>query len=327
MILGEKITNLRKQNGWSQEELAEMMNVSRQSVSKWEGSQSVPDLDKILKLANIFGVTTDYLLKDSCEIIEYTEEEPVPASVRTISLQEANEYLELRRNAASKIALGVFLCIISPLIMIILGVLSDIYPLVISENTAGFIGISSLLFLISIAVGIFIYYSNKSYYFNFMEEELFETAYGVAGMVREKQKIYRDIYIKYNIIGAVLCILAPIILLSAAFLAEDNDLIIVITLCTMLLIIAFAVFLFIKVGVVWSSMNILLQEGDYTKEKKKHSKVNGTIAAVYWLLGTAIFLYTGLKNGSFSFAAYYWPVAALIYAAIAVTIELIQNKQ
>ena len=65
MILADKIINERKKNGWSQEELADMLNVSRQSVSKWEGAQSVPDLQKILKMAEIFSVSTDYLLKDA----------------------------------------------------------------------------------------------------------------------------------------------------------------------------------------------------------------------------------------------------------------------
>ena len=62
MLLAEKILELRKQNGWSQEELAEKVGVSRQSISKWESAQSVPDLDKILVLSRIFGVSTDYLL-------------------------------------------------------------------------------------------------------------------------------------------------------------------------------------------------------------------------------------------------------------------------
>ena len=53
MILADKIIYLRKKCGWSQEELAEKMNVSRQSISKWEGAQSVPDLDKILKLPGV----------------------------------------------------------------------------------------------------------------------------------------------------------------------------------------------------------------------------------------------------------------------------------
>ena len=73
MILADKIINLRKKNGWSQEELAERLGVSRQSVSKYEGAQSVPDLDKILKLSEIFGVTTDYLIKDDIEEEQYSE--------------------------------------------------------------------------------------------------------------------------------------------------------------------------------------------------------------------------------------------------------------
>ena len=56
MILADKMIALRKRAGWSQEELAEKMGVSRQSVSKWEGAQSMPDLDKILALSRIFGV-------------------------------------------------------------------------------------------------------------------------------------------------------------------------------------------------------------------------------------------------------------------------------
>ena len=59
MILADKIIRLRKKNGWSQEELAGKMNVSRQAVSKWEGAQAIPDLEKILRLGELFGVTTD----------------------------------------------------------------------------------------------------------------------------------------------------------------------------------------------------------------------------------------------------------------------------
>ena len=64
MILADKIIENRKKNGWSQEELAEKLDVSRQSVSKWESAQAVPDMNRILKLSEIFGVSTDYLLKD-----------------------------------------------------------------------------------------------------------------------------------------------------------------------------------------------------------------------------------------------------------------------
>ena len=62
MSLGDKIAELRRQRGWSQENLAERLGVTRQSVSKWESGASVPDLDKIIGLSELFGVTTDYLL-------------------------------------------------------------------------------------------------------------------------------------------------------------------------------------------------------------------------------------------------------------------------
>ena len=64
MIFAEKVLALRRRNGWSQEELAEKAGVSRQSVSKWESAASIPDIGKILELSRIFGVSTDYLLKD-----------------------------------------------------------------------------------------------------------------------------------------------------------------------------------------------------------------------------------------------------------------------
>ena len=65
MTFSDKLIALRKKAGWSQEELAERLNVSRQSVSKWESAQSMPDIDKILQLSSLFSVTTDCLLKDT----------------------------------------------------------------------------------------------------------------------------------------------------------------------------------------------------------------------------------------------------------------------
>ncbi|MBQ2558898.1 MAG: helix-turn-helix transcriptional regulator, partial [Lachnospiraceae bacterium] len=64
MILADKIIDERKKNGWSQEDLADKLGVSRQSVSKWESAQSIPDLQRILEMSKLFGVSTDYLLKD-----------------------------------------------------------------------------------------------------------------------------------------------------------------------------------------------------------------------------------------------------------------------
>lgn len=82
MILADKITALRKKAGWSQEELAEQLGVTRQSVSKWEGAQSVPDMDKVVQMSRLFGVTTDFLLKDELsEEEDYTRENKAKSPV------------------------------------------------------------------------------------------------------------------------------------------------------------------------------------------------------------------------------------------------------
>ena len=67
MTLGEKILNMRKARGWSQEELADRAGVSRQAVSRWESGSAKPDADKMVAVCDLFGVSADYLLRDNYE--------------------------------------------------------------------------------------------------------------------------------------------------------------------------------------------------------------------------------------------------------------------
>ena len=143
MILADKIVRLRKKNGWSQEELAQKMNVSRQAVSKWESAQTIPELEKILQLGALFGVTTDYLLKDDMELEEFTSE-TIDSGVRQISIEEAGTYLVQSRESAKRIAVGTFLCVLSPIPLLLLGAASEYEKLNISENLAGCLGICLL---------------------------------------------------------------------------------------------------------------------------------------------------------------------------------------
>ena len=80
MNTADRIQNLRKAKGISQEELADRIGVSRQAVSKWESEQSLPDIDKIIIMSDFFEVTTDYILK-GIEPIEQPATEPVNAMI------------------------------------------------------------------------------------------------------------------------------------------------------------------------------------------------------------------------------------------------------
>ena len=118
MILADKIIELRKRSGMSQEELAEKLGVSRQSVSKWEGAQSTPDINRILQLSEIFSVSTDTLLKDE-EDLPAAEASPQEPSVETepplrkVSMEEANSFLAANEKRSVRTPIGVALCILS----------------------------------------------------------------------------------------------------------------------------------------------------------------------------------------------------------------------
>lgn len=121
MILADKIIDLRKKAGWSQDELASKLNVTRQSVSKWEGAQSIPDMERIVRMSRLFGVTTDYLLKDELETEEFSSADAdTGTSLRRVSMEQASNYLALRKAAAPRIALATLLCIVSPIVLIVL---------------------------------------------------------------------------------------------------------------------------------------------------------------------------------------------------------------
>lgn len=70
MTIGEKLTKLRKENNLTQEQFAELLHVSRQSVSKWELNSVFPDTEKLIKISKLFNCSLDYLLKDEIESID-----------------------------------------------------------------------------------------------------------------------------------------------------------------------------------------------------------------------------------------------------------------
>ena len=185
MILGEKIAQLRRKNGWSQEELADKMEVSRQAVSKWESNQTTPDLERILRLSSLFGVTIDYLLKDGAEPEIPRPEAEEDTHIRLISLADAADYLTLRERASVQIALGTFLCFLAFMPLLLLGAAAEQFQW--SEALAALIGLASLFLLAAIAVVIFMRCGFHSAPYRFIELGAFRIEDGVNEMVRAQK--------------------------------------------------------------------------------------------------------------------------------------------
>lgn len=321
MILAEKIMKLRKQNGWSQEELAAKLNISRQSVSKWESTAAIPDLDKVIKLSEIFGVSTDYLLKDELEdetgggTISDEESDYGNETVRTLSLQEANSYMELIERASKKMAAAVAACILSPVLLILLGGLSEYGNSSLTENMAAGIGVTVLLLIIAGAVAVFIMVGMQLGKFEYLEKEPLALQYGVAGIAETKRDDFEPIYKRCIASGVALCIVSAVpIMIAAAF--DPPDMIYVYCVAILLMLIAFAVFLFVWSGMIYESYQKLLEEGDYTRSKKLESKRNDNLSKVYWCTVTAIYLGVSFLTGRWEISWVIWPCAGVLYAAV-----------
>ena len=328
MILADKIIELRKKNGWSQEELAEKLGVSRQAVSKWEGAQSVPDIQRILEMSRLFGVSTDYLLKDDMDfgseaITESAAESDSP--LRRVDMETASAFLAFRRNWAPRIALAVFLLIISPVALIMLGAFSEYGVLDISENAAGGIGVIILLLLVAGAVSIFIIYGMKNQPYEFLEKENIDTAYGVTGMVREYKERCAAVCSTQIVLGVVLCILSVLPLFGALCVTED-ELVILLCVCLLLVIVAVGVVFLVLAGMNRGAANMLLQEGDYSREEKKRNRLTSTAAGVYWLLATAGFLAWSFVTGAWNRTWIVWPVAGVLFPAVMAVVGAIRSK-
>lgn len=317
MLLAEKIMTLRKRAGWSQEELAAQLGVSRQSVSKWEGAQSVPDMQKVVQMSRLFGVTTDYLLKEELGEPEPAQSEP-DAPLRCVTMEQAADYLAQRQAAAPKLAAATLLCVLSPVALLLLAALSDRPGAALSENAAAGIGLCVLLVLVAAAVAVFITCAAQVKAYAFLETEPFETACGVTGMVRERRAAAAPEHTRGKVAGTVLCILSAVPLFIAVCL-NGPDLLYVAAVCLLLVLAGVGSALFVYGGVYQAAMDRLLEEGDYVRPRKRQNGVVGAISSIYWLTVTAAYLL-------WTFGPWWdaqpqdtwilWAVAGVLYGAV-----------
>lgn len=325
MNLADKLIQLRKKNGWSQEELAEQMNVTRQSVSKWESGQAAPDLEKILKLSQLFGVSTDYLLKE-----ELSESGNINTAreinVKKVSMKEAKDFLSVNRETSKSTAFAVFLCIISPICLMILAAVSENPQYGLSENGAAGIGMITLVALIAIAVAIFILNGSKTAAFKYLEKEMFETEYGVSEMVNEQRQQYKNKYTKSIITGVCICILSIIPIFIGVMINEDDNLFMVLMVSITLLIVGIGVFFLVLSSVVWSGFEKLLEQGDFSKEKKKNKTIMDNISGIWWMTATAVYLIYSFVTKNWGYSWIIWVAAGVLYPVVAAIINSIGQK-
>ena len=257
-------------------------------------------------MSELFGVTTDYLLKDEIE------EEPLNEYVETktikVSMEEANQYLDMKSRGSRIVANATSLCILSPVPLIVLGTMTEDHILI------GF-SLVLLLVLVAIAVYLFVNYGLHESHMQHLEKESFETEYGVSGMVRERREQYEPTFTRNIAIGVVLCILSIIPTIMAGVM-EVEDYMSGISVGLLLIIVSIGVNILIRAGMIKSSYDTLLQEGEYTIEEKYLKKKTDAFSGAYWCLIVAIYLGWSFWTNNWKFTWIIWPVAGVLYAAV-----------
>ena len=252
MVLGEKITELRKRSGLSQEQFGDKIGVSRQAVSKWEMSQTTPDLNKIMAVAEFFGVSTDFLLKDELDMSDLTSGvTPVIRDKTTVSLEEVQAFLAATHSKARGFIIAIILLFLSPVpgIFLSLG----------KSNNLPVAGTMIQILLLIVAAVILILAVNKTSSFTFLKSSDAELAYGVRGVVEEYKQNFDHTHLLGIIIGVILLIASVLPMMVCSFFTDTGNTLIVLCAVIMLLMIASGLGSIVYVSMINNSFKRILK--------------------------------------------------------------------
>ena len=367
MNLAEKIFNERTKLDLSQEQFAEQMGVSRQAVSKWETGQSLPDLDKIVMMSRVFGVTTDYLLSEESSSEEggktsqntnhitenqyngemehetegKTDNENTlseNSKPRYITDEEAEEYCSVRKRFGKRIGLGVFLCIAG---LAFVQFVQEIFPEIIGyrvSNPDFFENLAAVPFLIcvAIAVAFFIVSGLSMAKYEYMEETNLTFSPDMKKRLQDESEARYKVFTIKIAAGVCLCILGVVVCAvfeSLGNISDDIRLSEEMGAFYLLVIVAVAVYQFVTAGIEKSTYDILLQKNEHRlqmkemRRKEKESKAFESVAAIYWCIVTAIYLAYSFITFDWGRSWIFWPVAGCLFGAIAGVMRLMNKEK
>ncbi|MBE6992794.1 MAG: helix-turn-helix transcriptional regulator [Ruminococcaceae bacterium] len=285
MTFADNLQRIRKNAGFTQEELAERMEVSRQAVSKWESGQTFPELDKLIRMAEMFNCSLDELVRG----------EDSAAAVSKISAEEEAAfagYCGVKMKLARSITLGVFLILLG----VTLIVLSDL-----GTETTQIMATALLLLLIAAAVALFIVSGLAAD--NFKKKNPC-----ITDLFPAEEKSGFDKHFAFGIAGGVAMILIGIVILifldTVFFVAEA------VSACGMLVCINIGVCMIVYVAMIKDMYNV----ENYNKEQENSNGPDWSGAIM--LIATAVFLACGFLFGLWHPAWVAFPIGGILCGVV-----------
>ena len=338
-MIGDRIAELRKQKGMSQEELADQLGISRQSVSKWESGQSQPEIEKLLQLSKLFNVSTDYLLKEDHETLPVqaqaqAQEEPKQEEAfrepfqewqetvaRTFQKQteeesyyilrkdEKDDYVRSRETKGAITSASVAECVACVIPVIVLSTWAETF-IPGREDMVAVGGVAVMFAMIAHAVTGFMKSANIGKQYEFLNTTAFLPEYEIEEEIQVeaaelKEKSGRDIRIA---VTEFIVSVIPVIMMAT--LEGKGDVFPAIGVGIMLGIVADGVRRCVRAGYRSGTAKRLMQDGDFTMEIKT-SRFN--FKDLYWSLITGAYLIYSFISGSWATSWIIWVIASIAY--------------
>lgn len=320
MILADKIIYHRKKLNLTQEELASELDVSRQSVSKWEGAQSIPDMNKIILLSNLFNVSIDYLMRDEYGEPEYLSENDI-SEIKKVDLEFANQFVKDTIQQSKAVAFGVMMIIVSPVMLVFFVLLKEEQLTTINEETLIALGTILLFVMIASAVGLLIKNGFKMSQYDFLNQDYFETEYGVEGAIKSKEAQFKPRMIRDVSLGVMMIILSVIPIFISELLISI-PILRAISTPLLLIFVGVGVYLLVRANTQNSAYKKLLQVEDYTPKNKKRAPLLEKVGGIYWLSITAIYLAINFMKNAWHKSWIIWPVAGVLFGVISIIVSI-----
>ena len=140
------------------------------------------------------------------------------------------------------------------------------------------------------------------------ETEGIDTAYGVDGLVRERKAQYAPMHTRRLAIGIMLCVLSPLPLFLMMAIGKDDPRM-VSAVGALLVIVAVGVYLIVRTSILNGAMNVLLEEGDYTRAQKIENRRDEPVSAIFWAVVLVLYLAPSFLMGAWDKTWIIWPIA------------------
>lgn len=309
MGFSDNLYYLRKRAGLTQEELADRVQVSRQSVSKWETGEALPETDKLILLSDVFGVTLDEIVRGNlCENANEAEE----------VYSDADGYREHMNMFSLRISLGVFLVLIGVSVCVMIAGVANLYTDKMQDIVGSLSGVAIMLF---IAVAVVLFITAGIRHDNFRKKN---PKIGKVFSSEEEENGNR----KFT---AAIAALVPAIIIDAAalvvaFVVADN---MNLQYADFVSCAIFAVFMFILAFIVGGLCYAGIQHekfnyGEYNKDadSDKNKKINDAVCSAIMLTATALFLVIGFVWGLWHPGWVVFPVGGIICGIVSSVLKI-----